>query len=446
MRNTSIIALREWRERLRSRSFLVLALVGPIVVLGLIYLLFALGGKNQTHWRVLIADPAAIMDNKIMAKEDVHITYDFINDYIEHEDFAIGKRFQSYDALLEVNEKVLNNKTGFLFYREKPSFLISTRVQYQFERRLEEVMVSEFSDLSVSKFRELKQPINLAFRNVYDPRDEASDLSGWVGFFFGAVILLFIFTFGMTILRSVSREKSNRIVEVILASVKPRELMFGKVLGIGLAAFIQFAIWVGLIALGLYAMRETLFPDLLDASKWDLQQMTEAYKNEALQQGGFRSKAYNEFVELVYERIQFGSMLGFFLLFFVLGYLFYGSFFVALGASAGSESDGQQFVFPLFGLLLLSLYSGYYGMYYPTSTLATWFSFLPFTSPVSCMVKLAQGYPEGTSYQLLFSIVFLLLSTLLTLWLAGRVYKNGILHQGHRLSLFQLIQWLRKSN
>lgn len=445
MRNTGIIAMREWKERIRSRSFLVLAILGPLVVLGLIYLLFALGGKNQTHWRVLIADPAGIMGNKIMAKEDVQITYDFANDYIEHDDFAKGMRYQKYDALLEVNEKVLNNKTGFLFYREKPSFLMSTRVQYQFERRLEEVMVEQFTDLSVAKFRELKQPINLAFRNVYDPRDEASDLSGWVGFFFGAVILLFIFTFGMTILRSITREKSNRIVEVILASVKPRELMLGKILGIGFAAFVQFAIWVGVIALGLYAMRETLFPDMLDASNWDMSQMTEEFKNQTLKDSMLSSKAYNEFVELVYERIQFGSMLGFFVLFFVLGYLFYGSFFAALGASAGSESDGQQFVFPLIGLLALGLYAGYYAMYYPTSELNTWFSFIPFTSPVSCMVKLAQGYPEGTAYQLLFSIIFLALSTAITLWMAGRIYKNGILHQGHRLSLYQLIQWLRKA-
>lgn len=438
-----IISLRELKERVRSRSFLTMAFVGPILVMGIIYLLFALGGKNKVHWNVLITDPNAIMQNKIMAKEDASLSYDFANNYIEIEDFANNPRYQKYDAMLEVNEKVLNNKTGFLFYREKPSIKMSIRVQYHFERRLEEIMVEEFTKLSIADFRKIKQPINLGFRNVYDPRDEASDLSGWVGFFFGAVILLFIFLFGMTILRSISKEKSNRIVEVLLASVKPRQLMMGKIIGIGLAAFIQFAIWILVIGVGLFVMRETLFPDLLDASKMNIAQLTAEMKSQTMQDQLLSAKEYNQFVELVYERIRFGNMLAYFALFFGVGYLFYGTFFAALGAASGSESDGQQFVIPLILLLLLALYGGHYALVNPSSGLTSWFEFLPFTSPVVCMVKLAQGYPEGQGYLIWVSFFILLLSSILVLWFAGKLYKNGILQFGHRLGINQFIKWSR---
>jgi ABC-2 type transport system permease protein len=411
--------------------------------LGLIYVLFALGGKNKAQWKVLIADPAGIMEGKILAREDVKIQYDFANGYIETAEFAKGKRYQEYDALLEVNEKILNNKVAYLFYREKPSMLMASRIQYQFERRIEELIVAQFSKMSVSEFRTLKQPISLGIRNVYDPREEAADLSAWVGYFFGTIILLFIFLFGMTILRSISKEKSNRVVELILATVKPRQLMLGKIIGIGLSACLQFVFWVVIVGAGLYIMRETLFPDLLDASNIDIVQMTEEVKNQTLQDSMLAAKEYNEFVELVYERIRFENMLVFFILFFVSAYLFYGAFFAALGAVTGSEGDGQQFVIPLIGILLIALYAGHYVIQNPTSDLATWFAYIPFTSPVVSMIKLAQGFPPGQGYLLYISLIILIFSSFIVLLLAGRLYKNGILQFGHRLTLNKLIRWIK---
>lgn len=436
--------MRELQERLRSKSFWAMAIIGPLLVLAVTYLLFALGGKHKTHWNVLITDPAGIMQNKIMAGKDASITYSFANNYLEINDFAQGNRFQKFDAMLEVNEKVLNNKVAYLFYREKPSTKMQTKIQYHFEKRLEEVMIGEFTDLSVADFRKIKQPIQVGFRNVYDPRDEASDLSGWVGLFFGTVIVFFIFLFGMTILRSISKEKSNRIVEVLLASVKPRQLMLGKITGIGLSAIIQFVLWVVLIGIGLYFMRMNLFPDLLDASKMDVVQMTEAIRNQTLQQQMMSAREYNDFVDLVFERINYGSMLTYFVLFFIAGYLFYGTFFAALGAVSGSESDGQQFVIPLIFLLILALYGGYYAMENPMAEMTAWFSYIPFTSPVVCMVKLSQGYPTGQGYLLIISFFILLLSSVFVLLVATRLYKNGILQFGHRLGMKQLVKWSSK--
>ena len=395
MRNSWLIALRELKERMGSRSFVLMSFFGPIIILCLIYFLFAFGGEGKQHWNVLISDPAHLLDNKIMAQEDQSINYSFSDQYIEMEEFRDAKKFQQYDALFEVNEKVLSNKTAFVFYRVEPSVRMQTRLQFHIERRIEEVMIDQFTDLSVKEFRKIKQPLNVAFRDVFDPLDEASDLRGWVGFFYGAIIFVFIFLFGMTILRSVSREKSNRIVEVLLASVHPNQLLTGKIVGIGIAAFFQFIIWMVVVGAGLYFMRELIFPDLLDASNMDIVQMTDEVKNQTRLDQLYASSEYNEFVNLVYERVQFGTMTAFFLLFFIVGYLFYGSFFAAVGATSGSESDGQQFVLPIIFLLCFSLYAGYFALQNPESSLTTFFHYLPFTSPVVVMVKLAQGYaPE----------------------------------------------------
>jgi ABC-2 type transport system permease protein len=444
MRNSWLIALRELKERVGARSFLMMSILGPIIILGLVYLLFAFGGEGKQHWDILIADPTGMMDNKIMSSEDKSVTYSFANAYVEMEEFRDAKQFQNFDAMIEINEKVLSNKTAFVFFRDKPSVRMQTRIQFQIERRIEEVMVARFTELSVKEFRKIKQPLNIAFRNAYDPLDESSDLRGWVGFFYGALIFVFIFLFGMTILRSVSHDKSNRIVEVLLSSVHPNQLMFGKIIGIGIAAFIQFTIWMLIVGAGLFFMREMVFPDLLDPSNMNIVQMTEEVKNQTQMDQLFSATEYNEFVDLIYERVQFATMTGFFLLFFVVGYLFYGAFFASVGATSGSESDGQQFVLPIIFLLFFALFAGYYSLQNPESSLAAFFHYFPFTSPVVVMVKLALGYSPGQGYEIWLSLFILLVSAIFTLILAGRLYKNGILQFGHRIKITTLFRWLKK--
>jgi ABC-2 type transport system permease protein len=419
--------MRELKERLGSRSFILMALLGPLIVLTFTYLIFQFGGKEQQKWHVLIVDPANVMEQKIMVKEDPNIQYSFANNYIEIEQFAKEKRFEPYDAMVEVNEKILSNKTCFLFYREKPSFNMSINIRYQVERRLEEVLAREFTKLSVSDFRKIKQPLNFAFRNVYDPKNVTGDLAGWVGLFFGAVIFVFIFLFGMTILRSVSREKTNRVVEILLATVKPRALMLGKILGIGLSAFIQVFLWVLIIGFGLYLMRETIFVDMYDASNQIEGQVSD----------------YNQFVELVFDRVQFGVMLFYFSLFFSAGYLFYGAFFAALGAISGSESDGQQFLIPLILILCFALYAGYYALENPESPWTTLLLYFPFTAPVVAMVKLSAGFTDGDAYQLFVALFLLLAGAILVTQLAARLFKNGLLQFGHTLRLKNIIHWLK---
>ncbi len=440
-----LIAIREWKERVLSRSFLLFSILGPLVVLGLVYLLFAYGGQAKQSWNVLIADPSGVLKGRILVDEDINIKYSFADGYIEMEEFRDAKKYQQFDALFEVNEKVVSNKVGHVFYRESPSVRMQTRVQFNVERRLEEVMVDQFTDFSIQDYRKIKQPLNLAFHDVNDPNDEASDLRAWVGLFYGVIIFIFIFLFGMTILRSVSREKSNRIVEVLLASVSPNQMMLGKIVGVGLSAMLQFLIWLLIIAGGLYLMRETLFPDMLNAANMNIPELSNQVANPSYSEQYFSAYEYNQFVELVYNKVNFSKLLPFFLLFFVGGYFFYGALFAAIGATMGSESDGQQFVLPLVFLICLAVYSGYYVLNYPESTLSAVLHYLPFTSPVVVMVNLAPEYPAGHEYELYLSLLVLLMSAFAMLGIAARLYKNGILQFGHRVRLKHILKWLKRT-
>jgi ABC-2 type transport system permease protein len=437
-----LIAQREIAERLRSRSFLLMAFFGPLLLLALLYALFSLGGSEKQHWNVLIMDKYEIMGNKIAPNEDPRFSFEFINEYAEYDQLAELEMFAKYDMAVLINEKILSNKQVIVSYRERPSEQLKGRLIYLLERRFEELMVQEFTDLSVGKFREIKQSMNFSFKNVYDPKNEENQTASWVGYVFGIAILLFVFLFGMTILRGVAKEKSNRIVEVILASVSPGQLLSGKVVGIGFSALVQFVVWIVLVGAGLYFFRQTFFPDWLDPSLIAEQMSQEAAQLMEMELAQ-NARIYNEFVDLVYRDIQYSNMLLFFMLFFIGAYLFYGAIFAMIGAAMGSESDGQQYIIPISLILVLSGFSGYYVMNYPGSGLTEVLGYLPFTSPVVMMIKLSNGFGPDDSWQLFLSLFILYISSGFAFLAAGKVYKNGVLQFGHRLKLGMFLRWLK---
>jgi ABC-2 type transport system permease protein len=437
MNKVWLIAKRELGERIKSRSFLGMIILGPLMILGLIYLFLSFDSNQKQTWNVLIMDKNELFEGKLMPNKDPNFNFHFINAFVDYPEFAHEEQFQKFDLTVWINEKVVSNKDVIISYREEPSEAIQRKLVYHVERRLEEIMVEQFTSLSVERFREIKQPLKFTLIDTYDPKNEKSLTSSWVGFTFGAFIVIFILLFGMTILRSVSKEKSNRIVEVLLASVSPRQLLSGKIVGIGLSAILQVAVWSIIIAGGLYLMRISLFPDLLSP-----EMVANQLSGEVVETQNWSNQS--PFVELIYQKIQFGNMLVFFLLFFLTGYLFYGAFFAMIGASMGSESDGQQFIIPITLLLFASLAAGYFVIYFPDSGLSTWFGFIPFTSPVVMMVELSNGFEDGEAWRIYFSLFLLLITSFLMLFLAGRIYKNGILQFGHRVRFGMLLKWIKK--
>lgn len=437
MNKVLLIAKREVWERLTTRSYIALMVFGPLVVLGLLYIFLASTGAKKQSWDVLIMDKNELFESKLNPKKDPLFNIDFINAFVDYDEFARGDDFQEYDLSVWINEKVVTNKNVIISYREKPSQMVQRRLVHHIERRLEEIMVDEFTSLSIKDFRALKQPLQFTLKDTYDPRDKRSESFGWVGFVFGSIIIFFILSFGMTMLRGVAKEKSNRIVEVLLSSVSPRQLLSGKILGIGFSAFLQFVVWALLISVGLWLLRISFFPDLLDPSL-----VANQLGDSVNEVNNFANQS--PFVELIYKQIQYTNMLVFFGLFFIAGYLFYSSFFAVIGAAVGSESDGQQFVIPIVMILLLAIVAGYYEIYNPDTLLSEWLGYIPFTAPTVMMVELSYGFADGSAWKLYLSLLVLIISAVAFLLMASRIYRNGILQFGHRLKLPLLLRWIKK--
>ena len=443
MKNSWLIASREFMDRWNSRSYQWMLIIGPLVILLFTYFLLKFGDQGKRSLSVLIADPTDLFDNKITSNPTQSIKYAFYTSYLDFEEFRDGNRFKEFDAFVEINEKILNNKTVKLFYRERPSMEVKIKLKFELERRVEECMIEQFTNLGIDRYRQIKQPLNIDFLNLYDPKNQAENEKGWVGLFFGAIILFFIGLFGMTILRSTSKDKSNRVVEVLLASVRSTDLMLGKIIGIGISAFFQLLIWSFVIIIGLLIFKEYVFTDIFDPSKYEGLQYASEVKNEILANSNFAR--YNTFIDLIYHRINYTVMLPVFLFFFAASYFFYAAFFMAIGATAGSESDGQQFIIPIFCLLLLSFYAGFQTIYSPDSFLAQFFAYFPFTAAMVALINVSIGVTSSGIVQLILGFLFLLLNAFFFLWISARLFKNGILNSGHRLTWKTVVQWLKKT-
>lgn len=431
MNNTWIIAWREFVERINTASFRWMLIVGPLTLLTLIYVMVKSSDKGKKKINAVVTDPSYLFTNRQILKGNSAVDYTIWDSDFTIETFKSNQNFEKYDAWIEINPKVLTNKVVKVFCREEITDDLKITLQLDIERRLEEAFVeNNYMNISLQEFRQIKQPMNFDFINLYKSNEETESYEGYVGLLFGGLIVFFIAVFGMNIVRSTAKEKSNRIVEVILASVKSKDLMLGKIIGVGLAAIVQFILWTLITLLGFWILKMTLLPDVFDPMTW-----AQTSKEAAIQLGDQLAKTReNKFLEVIYHDINYTVMICNFLLLFILSYLFYGAFFSWIGAMSHSEMDGQQFTMPILGILFFSFFMGYIQIENPNSSYLMWFSYIPFTSATIQLVRIAQGYyMEVSSVQYIFSLVILCFSTYFFLLLASKLYKKNILNfSGHR--------------
>jgi ABC-2 type transport system permease protein len=406
-----LLTKREIQERLGQKGFWYMLVLGPVVLLLLLVAILKAADEGKQELKVLIADPGQIMAHRLMAQDEKNIHYYFIDDYLEIQEFEKAKAYQEFDVLLELNEKVLNNKKCFVFYRDQLGLDARMQLKFQVEKRMEELIASQHSTLTEQAFRQIKQGFVFDFRDLKDPKNESKEANAWAGFVFGAFILFFVGLYGMTIFRATVREKSNRIVEVLLASVRPEQLMLSKITGIGLVALLQLLGWALVLSIGLFFLQQTVFLDVFDPSNW-----TEA-----------GPQRLNPLSSLVFEQLNLPFLLLHFILFFAASFLFYGSLFAVLGARSSADADGQQFLLPLIFMVAFGIFAGIYAIYYPNTALTEVLTYLPFSSPVLAFITLAKGASVVAYTTTMLSLLILLGAAILLLKLAGRWYKQHIL-------------------
>ena len=410
-----LIIKREYLVRVRKKSFIVMTILGPLLMAALFFVPIFLANENQ-ETRII-----AVNQQDVFNLENTElIRFTIIPDF---EASNLKKNFNEspYYALLYIEN---NNFT--LYSNQQISLNVIRDIEKQVEQILETNNLQKAGiDPQIIKNARIEVTINTKLIDKDGTStDSHSEASMGIGFISGILIYMFIFMYGTMVMRGVIEEKTSRIIEVIISSVKPFQLMMGKILGVALVGLTQFILWIFLTII-LSTIAELIF---LDTAKIAAEMST----NE---QSIILAQIAN-----ITGGINLTIIFISFIFYFLAGYLMYSSLFAAIGSAVDAEADTQQFILPITIPLILSFILIQPIMDNPEGTLAFWMSVIPFTSPVIMMVRLPFGVEN---WELLLSMTILVATFITTTWLAGRIYRTGILMYGIKASYKEVWKWLK---
>lgn len=429
-----IVAQREFLTRVKKRSFLIMTLLGPLLFGLLMVAPALLASLPEGPKKLLVVDHSYLL---VGEKGMDDVVYEFLKP--TPESLANGKEIletnAEFDGLLylppsENNDPDYILKNAKLFSLEDLPISVLAGVEDQLEQKAyEQKLRLEGVDPEVVKRAETNARLtSVLMGDAGEEENSPAEFKMILGLAAGYLIYIFVFLYATQIMRGVIEEKTSRIVEVIISSVKPMQLMLGKITGIASVGLLQFIIWVGLTA-ALYAGLSATF--LADAFNPEVIAQMQAQPDS----GGMAAEVLSAL-----HSINYPLVLSAFLFYFLGGYLLYGALFAAVGSAVDAEADTQQFMLPLTLPLILALLVSMRVMESPDSPLAFWFSMVPFTSPVVMMTRIPFGVPY---WELGLSMALLVLGFLGTTWLASRIYRIGILSYGKKASFKDLWKWIR---
>lgn len=438
MGKIGLIIQREYTTRVKKKSFIIMTFLGPLLMVGLICGAVLLGLSENGDHEVLVVDktPAKIFEGRFKNLEGVKFHY-------SNKDMS-NKEFEKspYSLLLFLNDKTVEMDAGELFYKDDVGMITQSKIQHEIEGILEAYKL-KIKNISKEEYESINTEFNLVAKDINRGTDDSyRQKVAMVGFGFAIVIYFFIFIYGIQVMRGVMEEKTNRIVEVLVSSVKPFELMMGKIIGIGLVALTQFLLWVVLTTTLSTFMTSVVLKDDVAGKNVSEQQMTPEVQKTLKAKVGQQSDFLNELIELK-ERINLPVMLSMFAFYFIGGFLVYASLFAAIGAAVDSDTDAQQFMLPITIPLIFGFIVAEMSMINPGGSAAMWFSIFPLTSPVVMMVRVAQGIAETNLMELIASMGILVVFFILCVWLAAKIYRTGILMYGKKVNYKELWKWLR---
>lgn len=437
MGKIGLIIGREYLTRVTKKSFILMTLLGPILIGGIFTLMIYLSMEEEKESKVWVVDPSGLLDGKFEEENGkVKFFYDKLKvdqTFKSEEEWKKEFKDSEFDLLLIVRDVKL--KRADLFYKKMPNFKTEKLISQQFQKAIEEYNILEFEDLDREKFEKIRFPVSVVEFDINE-KSAVSRERAYVGYFFTFLIYLFIFLYGVQVMRGVIEEKTSRIVEVMISSVKPFQLMMGKIIGIALVGLTQFLFWAVLTFAILYTSKSMLFTDVYDPNVQATAAAGEVQMDDkAAQMDGI--------FQLIFYGINYSFMLFLFLFYFIFGYLMYAALFAAVGSAVDSEADTQQFMLPItlplvFGFTMLpSVISD------PESSTSFWMSIFPLTSPVVMMVRGSMGFEPGTVWQLFLSMGLLIAAFIGATWVAGKIYRTGILMYGKKVTYKELWKWLK---
>ena len=435
MNRTGLIIQREYLSRIRKKSFVVMTLLGPILMASLFIVPILLADSGAPQQEMLVLDETELFTGYLEDNDDVRYTY------LEEMGLENAKKRlvdSEGDGLLYVpcgqNCDLNYIEKSIQIYSEKTiSIDLKYSIKRQIERELENLKLRRDS-VDLDKIEAAKTSITISTISMEGEKEEEnfSEFSTAVGFIMAFLIYMFIFLYGAQVMRGVIEEKSSRIVEVIISSVRPFQLMLGKIIGVALVGLTQFLLWVVLTSAIVTVAQMAFLGDTYSST--ELAGQMSGPEMEAAKEA-----AMPEIIKMI-NSINFPLVLGCFIFYFMGGYLLYGALFAAIGSAVDHESDSQQFMLPVSMPLILAIIIAQTIITNPESPLAFWFSIIPFTSPIIMMVRVALGVP---TMDLIISMVLLVLGFLGTVWVAARIYRIGILMYGKKVTYGELLKWIR---
>ncbi|WP_080905020.1 ABC transporter permease [Parabacteroides sp. Marseille-P3160] len=435
MSKIGLVIKREYLRRVSKKSFILLTFLTPILMVALIFVpLWLATLKGDEVKQVVISDTTGKYAQLFENTEQYH----FIHSDKSLEEYRNSKNKELF-AILNITDDLLKNPKAAAIYSEKqiPSEL-SDLVNKVLGKQLEVEKMATFNIPNLAEIiRESRVDFNI--QTIKWSKDGSETISSVqiayaIGFIFTMLIFMFIMMYGAMVMNGVMEEKTNRIVEVMVSSIKPFDLMMGKVIGIGLVGLTQLFLW-GILTAVLFFAGQFLLGGGLQAALQESQNMQANMGTSATVEIDSAKQLFSAL-----ESFNFKEILLFFIIFFIGGYLLYASIFAAIGSAVDSEEDTQQFMAPISILLVFALYAGIYSMENPDGPLAFWCSLIPFTSPIVMMMRLPYDIPL---WQILLSVTLLYATSIGFVRFSGKIYRVGILMYGKKPNFKEMLKWLK---
>jgi ABC-2 type transport system permease protein len=428
-----LVIKREFLSRVRKKSFLIMTLLGPFLFAGGMIVPLWVGSNAEEEKIIEVLDHTHKFEYNLPEIPGIHFAY--FNGTIDKRLSDFSK--SDHHALLHIPQGALENPESINLYSKTNT---SLQIKLFLDKILSQIISMEkiksvSGDERILKF--LENDFSINYINLSDEATSQSQTTAYLvtALFSAVMILFFIVLYGGQVMRGVIEEKTNRIIEVIISSLSPFQLMMGKIGGIALVSILQFTFWIS-ITFGMAFFIEERYKSSL-----------EMFSNENIEttlqnNSQFDVKQAMEINQLVNAvgSIDFTYILLVFLFYFIFGYLLYGTLFAAIGSVVDSETDTQQFVFPLIAPLMFCMVMATTIINDPNSNLAFWLSLIPFTSPVTMMLRIPFGVPAE---ELILSMTILLISFFVFTALAAKVYRVGILMYGKKPGLAEIVKWMR---
>jgi ABC-2 type transport system permease protein len=431
MNKILLVIQREYVTRVLKKSFWISSLLAPVLITAIYAIPIWLAMKDKEKKQIAIFDQSHLLKSADL--QDKELVFTFTN--VPEKSFKTQFAKSGYDAFVSIPVDVLTNPKGVHIYSSKN---IGLNLKESVERLIQNKVRQELmykAGISAKVYEDTQVDIASETITVSENGGETSSSSAGamiLAGIMGLILYVTLLLYGSQVMNGVIEEKSNRIIEVIISSVKPYQLMLGKIIGVGLVGLTQFLLWI-VLTIGLTQVTGKIY-----ASKVKATIAVDQGKASVDMRNAMQDSPMGE-VTKVLESTNIPLILVAFLFYFFVGYLLYSSLFAAIGSAVESATEAQQFTYIVMIPIILSFFLAQYAIQDPDSSIAFWSSMIPFTSPINMMVRLPYGVPV---WELVLSMSLLVVGFLACSWISARIYRVGILMYGKKATWKELSKWL----